>query len=84
MEVTEADVRQYVQDSTSAEDIERAIAVAATLRYSDLPECHILNAALITVAIAQGRTQEHSHDGQTGTDRRLLHRALQRSLRLPR
>ena len=40
MEVTESDVRQYVQDATSAEDIERAIAVAATLRYSDLPEPH--------------------------------------------
>lgn len=92
-QITEADVRKYVEDATSADDIQRAIAVAEHLHRGELPECHAFNAALIAVAITQAKQGSQStSSGETetadtadtaDTDRQLLHRALQRSLRLP-
>lgn len=85
MTITETDVRQYVQDAMSAEDIQQAITVVETLQGSTLAECHVFNAALIAIAIAQAKMQGHSQTTtETDTDRQLLRRALQRSLRLPR
>jgi hypothetical protein len=90
-EITEADVRQYVQEATSSEDIRRAILVVEKLRGCD-PECRAINAAMIAFAISQARTMERPQITATITveetetlltDRQMLHNALRRSMRLP-
>ena len=87
--LTEADVRRYVQQEASSEDIQRAIDVVAKLQSGNLIECRAFNAALITVVIAQARQERSPPAAETVTEpvesgRQLMHRALQRSLRLPR